>query len=96
MATAAATPMWKHTSITELRKGNSLADFEKMALQRIRDPDVRREVYLVISMLSLAQWNASAIAQNKSPYFIQLVWLLSSFVNSTRERGARPRIICAP
>jgi hypothetical protein len=54
MATAAATPMWKHTGITELRKGNSLADFEKMTLQRVRDPDIRREVHLVISMLSLA------------------------------------------
>ena len=94
--TAKNSPMWKGTSINELRKGTTMAQFETATLQRIADPDVSREVYLVISMLSFAKWQADRQAQKKTSYFVQLVWLLASFASATREHGAKPFIICAP
>lgn len=91
---AAAKNTWGNTGIVRLRGGKPWAAFEAAAIDRVSDPNAAREVHLVISMLSLAGYNAAATS--KRPSFIQLVWLLASFMNSTREHGARPVIICRP
>jgi hypothetical protein len=93
---AAAKNTWGTTGIVRLRDNKLWPDFETVALQRLSDPDAPREVRLVISMLSLAAYKAAAAAKRKRPNFIQLVWLLASFMNSTREFGGKPIIVCAP
>jgi hypothetical protein len=93
---AAATNTWKHTGIIRLRGGKLWDEFEVAAIKRLRDPNVLREVHLVVSMLSLTAYDAAAAAVKKKPHFIQLVWLLASFMNSTREHGGTPIIVCAP
>ncbi len=47
-----------------------------------------------MTMLSKAKFEDAA--RTTPPYFIQLIWLLSAFINCCREKGARPFIICAP
>jgi hypothetical protein len=93
---AASTNTWGSTGIVRLRDGEPWVAFEAAIDQRLRNPDVAREVHLVISMLSAAQYDAAAAAQRKRANFIQLVWLLASFMNSTREFGGKPVIVCAP
>jgi len=93
---AAAKNTWGTTGIVRLRDNKLWPDFEAAALQRLSDPDALREVRLVISMLSLAAYDAAAAANRKRANFIQLVWLLASFMNSTREFGGKPLIVCAP
>ena len=93
---AAHTNTWGGTGIVRLRDGEPWADFEAALDRRVRDPNITREVHLVVSMLSLGQFNAAAAAVKKRANFIQLVWLLASFMNSTRELGARPIVVCAP
>jgi hypothetical protein len=93
---AANTHTWGNTGIGRLRDGAGWAAFEGALDQRLRDPNITREVHLVISMLSYTQFNTAAGAEKKRPNFIQLVWLLASFMNSTRELGAKPVIVCRP
>ena len=88
---------WGHTGIVRLRDaGKNWNDFENAAGEFLKNPAIIREIHLVVSMLSLAEFKAEAVKQKKAPEFIQLVWLLSSFMNSTREMGGRPLVICAP
>jgi hypothetical protein len=47
-------------------------------------------------MLSAQEFNTEAQKLKKKASFNQLVWLLSSFINSCRELGAVPKIICNP
>ena len=88
---------WGQTGIVRLRDpGKNWNDFETAAIEFLRNPAMIREVHLVISMLSVAKFKAEALKPKKAPEFIQLVWLLSSFMNSTREMGGRPLVVCAP
>lgn len=62
------------------------------------DPQTRREVVLVVSFLSKAAFEAElekvAKGDASSPENVQLLWLISSFMNSCMEVGAIPRIKC--
>ena len=93
--TAGKKPTWKSTGIQKLRTpsktwANFKTDFEK----KIGNPNFAREVHLVITMLSVVEFQAEAKKTKKKASFVQLVWLLSSFINSCLEMGATPKIIC--
>lgn len=86
---------WSTTKIRRLRdSGRRWADFELAVGTILADPDATREVHLVVTMLSIAGFDAAGLAP--TPHFTQLVWLLSSFINSCREMGAKPVIVCGP
>jgi hypothetical protein len=87
---------WGKSGIVRLRKGGGLAKFERAIQKVLSDPDAVRQVHLVISMLSLAEFDSKAKAVKKTPHFVQLVWLLAAFMSATREHGGRPVIVCAP
>ena len=92
------TATWGSTGITRLRtQQKTWANFETDLVARIGSPNFNREVHLVVTMLSKAQFDAEANKADKSKRkasFNQLVWLLSSFINSCRELGATPKIFC--
>lgn len=83
---------WGNTAIERLRAGGDWQNFRSAIGQLLANPDTAREVHLVVTMMSKAAFTAAASAP--MPYFIQQVWLLSSFINSCREMGARPVIVC--
>lgn len=87
-------PQWGPTQIERLRGGGAWPAFQMAVDTLLVDPDVSKEVHLVVSMLSKASFDAAAMAP--TPHFIQQLWLLSSFVNSCREMGGRPVIVCSP
>lgn len=84
---------WSRTKIERLRDaGRAWSDFETALGALLANPDATKEVHIVVTMLSKTTFESAAIAQ--TPHFIQLVWLLASFINSCREMGARPVIVC--
>lgn len=88
---------WGGTEITRLRDaGRTWADFQNATFSLITDPDAKREIHLVVTMLSLASFDSAAAAVAPAPYFIQQIWILASFINTCREMGAKPVIVCKP
>jgi hypothetical protein len=94
VSSTAASRRWGNTQIERLRGGADWQGFRAAVDQVLANPDARREVHLVVTMMSNGAFEAAAGAP--MPYFIQQVWLLSSFINSCREMGARPVIVCKP
>jgi|SRR6185312_4032933 len=86
---------WSKTKIERLRNGaGKWALFQTAVSELLVNPSATMEVHLVVPMLGMANFETSAAAP--TPHFIQLIWLLASFINSCREMGARPVIICSP
>lgn len=86
---------WGGTAIERLRPpGTSWNAFEARFANLLADPDSSREVHLVVTMLSAAEFDIAAARPTPSAHFVQLIWLLASFANSCREMGAKPVIIC--
>jgi hypothetical protein len=87
---------WAGTKIRRLRDaGQDWENFQNTMLTVLQDPNAGKEVHLVVTMLSLAAFNAAADGP-RPPYFVQLIWLLASFIDSCREMGAKPVIVCKP
>jgi hypothetical protein len=89
------TGAWAGTGIDRLRTPRKTwADFQNEAIARIENSNFSREVHLVITMLSEKEFDAEAKRAKRKASFNQLVWLLAAFINSCRELGAIPKIIC--
>ena len=87
--------LWSTTKIERLRNtGKNWTDFRLAMATLLADPDSTREVHLVVTMLSSSKFEESAAKSKPEPHFIQLIWLLASFINSCRELGAKPVVVC--
>jgi hypothetical protein len=66
--------------------------------EAIAKPDTIRRVYIVTSLLSRIQlveaFAAIQRGQSPTPHFVQLYWLLVSFIGNCKEFGAYAYIIC--
>jgi hypothetical protein len=60
----------------------------------IEDPNAIWRVALVLTALSVRQFDEAAARPTPTPHFVQLIWLLSAFVSACRERDAQPVIFC--
>ena len=97
IASAENRATWGSSGINLLRKtGDTWPALHTHAQTFVRNAFGAREVYLVLSMLSQTSFDAENAKSTKEPHFLQLVWLLSSFMSSCREKGARPYIVCKP
>ena len=65
-------------------------DFE----EALANPNTVWRVALVLTALSLKRFDEATAQATPAPYFVQLVWLLSAFASSCRERDAQPVIFC--
>jgi len=89
------TRYWAHRRIRRLRgRGARWNAFEHDVIDLIGTPSAGREVHIVQTMLSKGDFDNAA--ESPRPHFIQLVWLLASFISSCREMAAKPVIICRP
>lgn len=87
---------WGDTKIRRIRDaGKKGSAFAQAVKDLLANPDGGREVHLVVTMLSLAAFDAIDRI-HPPPHFLQVIWLLSAFINSCRESGAKPVIICQP
>jgi hypothetical protein len=88
---------WGNTRIPLLAKRDDswralLHDVEEV----LANPNAAWRVAIVVTALSLQQFNAAAAAERPAPHFIQLVWLLSEFISGCRSRDAQAVVYCRP
>ncbi len=85
------------TDIQRVIDGNPAAVYDTIN-QAISTPDTIRRVYIVTSLLSRNQLVETFAAvqggQSPTPHFVQLYWLLTSFIGACNEIGAYAYIIC--
>ncbi len=86
--------LWGNTNIPLLVRGGTWDEVEQKLIDVIGDPTATWRVALVVTALSLSDFNEAAADPKPKPYFIQLVRLLSSFISECRARDAQPLIYC--
>ncbi|MCI9843516.1 hypothetical protein [Flavobacterium pectinovorum] len=91
------------TQIARLRKGNSVADFTERFKSTILEPNHQREVCLVLNFISKSALEIKLQQLRDSEFFIerneviQILWFISSFINSCKEAGVDSvYIYCKP
>jgi hypothetical protein len=88
---------WGVTQIPLLAKDSGgWPALERALVAATADPGMTWRVALVVTALSLRDFSDAAAKPTPSPYFIQLVWLLSAFISACRERDAQAWIYCRP
>jgi hypothetical protein len=86
---------WGNTHIPRLaRTANNWQGCISEAVAATGNPLVTWRVALVVTALSLADFEAEMNRPVPRPHFIQLIWLLSAFASICQERDARPLIYC--
>jgi hypothetical protein len=90
------------TSIDRIRKGTNAGDAVTYYKRLLNDPNVKKQVYLVINFLSKSDFRKKLIAlrqgnqvTNKNQV-IQLLWFISSLISSCWETGTEVYVCCAP
>ncbi|MCB0517807.1 MAG: hypothetical protein H6577_12775 [Lewinellaceae bacterium] len=92
----------KLTKIEKKRKGSSVSEGVEAYKRRTASSITHFEIYLVINFISKKQLfdNFERLRDGgkveKKAQVIQLLWFISSFVNSCKEIGFKPFIVCQP
>ncbi|RZJ36564.1 MAG: hypothetical protein EOO51_00145 [Flavobacterium sp.] len=90
------------TNIPRLRKGSSVDDFITQFKQTSLNPNHQREVYLALNFISKAGLQEKLYQLRDGEPFaerneiIQILWFISSLINSCHEVGAEVYIYCNP
>jgi len=88
---------WAATAIPLLAKNSDdWRGLEQDLAIAIANAETIWRVALVVTALSIDDFDEASRESLPAPHFIQLVWLLSAFVSACRERDAQPRIYCRP
>ncbi|MGL2965893.1 hypothetical protein [Flavobacterium sp. XGLA_31] len=90
------------TQIERLRRGSNISDGIKSYKKLLLNPNLKREITLVLNFISkselhdrLNKLKSNTIFTEKNQV-IQILWLLSSLINSCQENGIGVHIICKP
>jgi len=90
------------TQIHKMRIGNTVAEGIESYQKKLSSPSVHIEIYLVLNFISKSQLfeNLEALRDGgqvqQKAQVIQMLWFISSYVNSCKEIGLKPFIICQP
>lgn len=91
-----------NTAITRLRSGANLADGITAYKKLLLNPNLKREIAIAVNFISrnqlrdrLHKLRAGTPFAEKNQV-IQILWLLSSLINSCQENGIGVHIICKP
>lgn len=88
------------TNITRLRKGTSVEDAVSQFKLTKLEPNIKREMYLVINFISKSGLQAKLEQLKNAEVFverneiIQILWFISSLISSCREVGVDVYICC--
>ena len=91
-----------NTAIKRLRSGASLADGITAYKKLLLNPNLKREIVLAVNFISRGQLRDRLNRLKAGTPFveknqvIQILWLLSSLINSCQENGIGVHIICKP
>lgn len=91
-----------NTAITRMRSGDTIANATDTYKKLLLNPNLKREIVLVVNFISrnqlrdrLHRLRAGTPFAEKNQV-IQILWLLSSLINSCQENGIGVHIICKP
>jgi len=90
------------SSIPRYRGSGTISDMETKWKNLIYNPNVEKEMCLIVNFISKSEFARFISAIKTSPRTVyskssyQLLWLLSSFVASCVEVGVKPIIYCKP
>lgn len=91
-----------NTAITRLRRGANLADGIIAYKKLLLNPNLKREIVLAVNFISRAQLRdrlnriKTGASFSEKNQVVQILWLLSSLINSCQENGIGVHIICKP
>lgn len=91
-----------NTKIKMLRKGSSVDDAIALWKENINSPNFKRQVNIVVDFISkagleekLEKLKAKEDFKEKNEV-IQILWFISSLINSSQELGIESKVICKP
>ena len=92
-----ASSLYSTSLIPRLRKGDTALNFVKKIKITFNQPNIRKEIFLVINFLSKRQLStelnilkSGAKAKNQT---VQILWILSSLIGTCQEKGISLRIV---
>lgn len=91
-----------NTAITRMRNGDTIPNAIDTYKKLLLNPNLKREIILVVNFISRIQLRDSLHKLRAGTPFgeknqvIQILWLLSSLINSCQENGIGVHIICKP
>lgn len=90
------------TQIERLRTGSNITDAINSYKKLLLNPNLKREITLVLNFISKSDlYDRLNKLKSNTPFaeknqVIQILWLLSSLINSCQENGIGVHIICKP
>ncbi len=91
-----------NTRIKMLRKGSSVDDAIELWKENINSPNFKRQVNIVVDFISKSELEDRLQKLQENIDFkeknevIQILWLISSLINSSQELGIESKVICKP
>jgi hypothetical protein len=91
-----------NTAISRVRKGASVTDIIEQIKQTTKNPYLSKEVYLVLNFISKSDLESflddlvNGVAFNERNEVIQILWFISSLINSCQELNTEVTIYCRP
>jgi hypothetical protein len=91
-----------NTAITRMRSGDTIPNATDTYKKLLLNPNLKREIVLAINFISRTQLRDRLHRLRAGTPFaeknqvIQILWLLSSLINSCQENGIGVHIICKP
>ena len=94
------TGFYENTQITRIRGGKNWIDIENALSAITANQNSVRKIVLATPFLKRdvleAQFNELAQTGTCRPHYIQLIWLISTFIGACKEYGVQPHILCNP
>ena len=90
------------TKIPRLRNGSNLENGINAYKKLLLNPNLTREIIIVVNFISISKLRSRLNLLKEGTQFkeknqvIQILWLLSSLINSCQENGIKVNIICKP
>ncbi|MFN8777137.1 MAG: hypothetical protein ACK5XV_10255 [Flavobacteriales bacterium] len=91
-----------NTAITRMRSGDTIPNATDTYKKLLLNPNLKREIVLVVNFISRNQLRdrlhklRAGTPFGEKNQVIQILWLLSSLINSCQENGIGVHIICKP
>ena len=91
---------YENTRITRIRGGKNWADIENALNVIASNQNSVRKIVLATPFLSKRalgdEFNDLAQTGTCRPHYIQLIWLINTFIGACKEYGVQPHILCNP
>ncbi|REG82151.1 hypothetical protein [Marinomonas pollencensis] len=91
---------YENTNISRVTGANNWQDLE-VALDAVnQNPNSIKKIVLATPFLSKAklagELNKLALGQKCKPHYVQLIWLINTFISSCKDFGVQAHILCKP